>query len=65
MIDYVPNELWKRDTIKVLDPCAENGNFGAYCMLKTSIDNIWFNEINKIRHLIFVITPQLYDSIYL
>ena len=50
MIDYVPEELWKRNSIKVLDPCAGNGNFGAYCMSKTSIDNIWFNEINKIRY---------------
>lgn len=50
MIDYIPSELWYREKIKVLDPCAGNGNFGAYCMTKTSIDNIWFNEINKIRY---------------
>lgn len=50
MIDYIPSELWDRENIKVLDPCAGNGNFGAYCMTKTSIDNIWFNEINKIRY---------------
>lgn len=50
MIDYIPSELWNRDEIRVLDPCAGNGNFGAYCMLKTSLDNIWFNEINKIRY---------------
>lgn len=50
MINYIPSELWNREKIKVLDPCAGNGNFGAYCMTKTSIDNIWFNEINKIRY---------------
>ena len=50
MIDYVPNEFWNRENIKVLDPCAGNGNFGAYCMTKTSLDNIWFNEINIIRY---------------
>ena len=49
MIDYIPEELWEREKIKVLDPCAGNGNFGAYCMTKTSIDNIWFNDISKIR----------------
>lgn len=49
MIDYIPNELWNRPTIKVLDPCAGNGNFGAYCMTKTKLSNIWFNEINPIR----------------
>lgn len=49
MIDYIPNELWNRKNIKILDPCAGNGNFGAYCMLKTNIDNIWFYDINDTR----------------
>lgn len=49
MIDYIPENFWKKD-IKILDPCAGNGNFGAYCMTKTSLDNIWFNEINKVRY---------------
>lgn len=49
MIDYLPDELWSRKKIKVLDPCAGNGNFGAYCMTKTSLNNIWFNEISEIR----------------
>lgn len=46
MIDYIPEELWNRDSIKILEPCAGNGNFGAYCKFKTDIDNIWFNELN-------------------
>lgn len=50
MIDYIPNELWKRNNIRILDPCCGNGNFGAYCKFKTSIDNIWFNELNPIRY---------------
>lgn len=50
MIDYIPNEFWNRPNIKILDPCAGNGNFGAYCMTKTSLDNIWFNEISEIRY---------------
>ena len=49
MIDYIPENFWKKN-IKVLDPCAGNGNFGAYCMTKTSLNNIWFNEINEIRY---------------
>ncbi len=49
MIDYIPEDFWKKK-IKILDPCSGNGNFGAYCMTKTSLDNIWFNEINKIRY---------------
>lgn len=46
MIDYIPEELWNRESIRVLEPCAGNGNFGAYCKFKTDIDNIWFNELN-------------------
>ena len=49
MIDYIPENFWNKN-IKVLDPCAGNGNFGAYCMSKTSLDNIWFNEISEIRY---------------
>lgn len=50
MIDYIPNELWQRKNVRILDPCCGNGNFGAYCMFKTDVDNIWFNEINPIRY---------------
>jgi len=50
MIDYIPNDFWKNKNIKVLDPCAGNGNFGAYCILKTNEKNIWFNELNEKRY---------------
>ena len=50
MIEYIPKDFWNKENIKVLDPCAGNGNFGAYCMTKTSIDNIWFNELSKLRY---------------
>ena len=49
MIDYIPNEFWETKSLKILDPCAGNGNFGAYCQFKTDINNIWFNDINTIR----------------
>lgn len=60
MIDYVPNELWERENIRVLDPCAGNGNFGAYCCLKTDPDNIWYNELNLHRFLncIKILNPK-------
>lgn len=51
MIDFIPNEFWKNKDIKILDPCAGNGNFGAYCLLKTNEKNIWFNEINDKRFI--------------
>lgn len=48
MLDYLPDNFWSND-IKVLDPCCGNGNFGAYCMFKTNLNNIWFNDINNNR----------------
>lgn len=50
MLDYVPHELWKRKSLKILDPCAGNGNFGAYAATKTKLDNIYFNELNYVRY---------------
>ncbi len=50
MIDYIPEELWKRESLRVLDPCCGNGNFGAYCQFKTDINNIWFNDLNAQRY---------------
>lgn len=51
MLDYVPEELWKRKFLKVLDPCCGNGNFGAVAQFKTNMDNIYFNELNTNRFL--------------
>lgn len=49
MIDYVPEEFWQRKSIKVIDPCCGNGNFGAYISLKTNPNNIFYNDLNLIR----------------
>ncbi|MGZ9763151.1 Eco57I restriction-modification methylase domain-containing protein [Mycoplasma sp. 5912] len=49
MINYIPNELWSRKDLKILDPCSGNGNFGAYCATKTQLNNIYFNEISELR----------------
>lgn len=49
MVDAIPEELWKRENIKILDPCAGNGNFPAYLALKTDISHIVCNEINPVR----------------
>lgn len=50
MIDYLPDTLWKVKNLKILEPCAGNGNFGAICKFKTNINNIWFNELNIKRY---------------
>lgn len=50
MVDAIPAIFWENKNIKVLDPCAGNGNFPAYLALKTSLDNIYCNEINPVRY---------------
>ena len=49
MVDEIPEELWHRPNLKVLDCCCGNGNFHAYIQKKTSIKNLYFNEINQRR----------------
>lgn len=50
MIDAIPEEFWNRSQLKILDPCAGNGNYPAYLALKTNIGNIYCNEISPIRY---------------
>ncbi len=40
--------MGKKD-LKILDSCCGNGNFHAYAVLKTSLKNLYFNEINSQR----------------
>lgn len=58
MISKLPEELWTRKDLKILDPCCGNGNFGipVYFKLlqnftrKDILDNIlYFNDINEKR----------------
>lgn len=49
MLDYIPSKFWLNKNIRVLDPCCGNGNFGAYCMFKTDLNNLWFYDINQVR----------------
>ena len=49
MVDRIPKVFWKNKNIKVLDPCCGNGNFHAYISTKTSLKNLYFNDINKKR----------------
>lgn len=49
MVDSIPDSFWNRKDLKVLDPCAGNGNFHAYILRKTAFENLYFNEINKTR----------------
>lgn len=49
MLDYIPDGFWRKQRLRILDPCAGNGNFGLYCAQKTNEDNIWYNELNEIR----------------
>ena len=49
MFDSVPEEFWQRKNIKILDSCCGNGNFHAYAVTKTNLENLYFNEINEKR----------------
>ena len=33
MIDYIPDELWQRKNLRILEPCAAMV-IGAYCKFK-------------------------------
>lgn len=49
MVDTIPSELWARKNLKIFDSCCGNGNFHAYILKKTDINNLFFNEINERR----------------
>lgn len=49
MVDSVPDELWQRSDLRVLDSCCGNGNFHAYIQSKVSLECLYFNEINEDR----------------
>lgn len=58
MISKIPNNLWEKENLKILDPCCGNGNFFIPIFFKLkethSVNNIlnnslFFNDINNIR----------------
>jgi adenine-specific DNA-methyltransferase len=61
MLSKIPEELWKKDNLKILDPCGGNGNFHfvnhnliqKYNPERTTEeiirDNLYYNDINDIR----------------
>ncbi|GAA7147919.1 hypothetical protein ID0397_06180 [Helicobacter pylori] len=53
MIDTIPSDFFKQEHLKILDCCCGNGNFFAYLETKTSLNNLYFNEINpkRIEHV--------------
>lgn len=58
MISKIPDELWKRKSLKILDPCCGNGNFFIPILFKLKEfysnetilnDILFFNDINDDR----------------
>lgn len=49
MVDAIPDELWSRLGLRVLDSCCGNGNFHAYIQTKAPLDALYFNEVNERR----------------
>lgn len=58
MIEKIPEELWSKDNLKILDPCCGNGNFSLPILFKLMknftkekilSDILSFNDINEQR----------------
>lgn len=49
MLSKVPDELWQRDNLKILDPCCGNGNFFVPISFKVPLECLHFNDINEAR----------------
>ena len=50
MVNKIPEEFWERKYIKILDPCAGNGNFPAFILNKVKNDfALQINEISEKR----------------
>ena len=57
MIEKIPEELWQRKDLKILDPCCGNGNFALpvlqkllkYRTLEQAKKCLYFNDTNLLR----------------
>lgn len=58
MISKIPDDFWKKDNIRILDPCCGNGNFHVPILFelmkhhekeKVLGEMLYFNDINKTR----------------
>jgi adenine-specific DNA-methyltransferase len=58
MISKIPDTLWEKEDLKILDPCCGNGNFALpilfklkekYPVDKILKDILYFNDINNLR----------------
>lgn len=57
MISKIPDELWDRPNLKILDPCSGNGNFFIPILYKLRekytdaeiFEKLYFNDTNDIR----------------
>ena len=69
MVSVVPKEFWDTPNLRVLDPCAGNGNFHAHLLQYTDLSNLVFNEINEVRIRnikdIFGVSAKVYHQDFL
>ena len=49
MVETIPKAFWRRKGLRILDPCAGNGNFHAYIQRYAAPGSLVFNEINDKR----------------
>ncbi len=46
MLNKIPDELWERENLSILDPCCGNGNFALPTLFKL------FNKNHTIKHIV-------------
>lgn len=51
MLSYVPDEVWYRSDLKVLDPCCGNGNF--YLVIYTLLMSLGFSPENILNEALY------------
>ncbi len=49
MVDKIPSDFFNKKDLKILDACCGNGNFHGYLSQKTTLKNLFFNDINQQR----------------
>lgn len=49
MVATIPKSFWRKKDLRILDPCAGNGNFHAHIRSHAPMKSLFFNEISSKR----------------
>jgi methylase of polypeptide subunit release factors len=65
MVDNIPCSFWDRKNIRILDPCAGNGNFPAYISQKIKHNQSVFLHLNEINSKRVQYIQEFFNGIHL